>query len=127
MANSDGTSEKLKMLVPHEHRSAILNEVHARPFRPIETPARLLHFAFLTTGAESDADRDALSSFCMENGGEPIAPDARHDRVSLKGVNLRWEQHNEFTTYCWYYKQPNAETSGEQYIRPCDSDDANQR
>jgi uncharacterized membrane-anchored protein len=33
-------------LSPHPLRAAVLGEVHARPFTPIETPHRLLHFAF---------------------------------------------------------------------------------
>src|SRR5690348_18113133 len=35
-----------RSLTPHPLRAAILNEVHARPFTAMETPRRVLHFAF---------------------------------------------------------------------------------
>src|SRR6266478_8127010 len=51
-------------LSAHPLRAAILGEVHARPFTPIETPRRVLHFAFDTTGERGEADRAALAAFC---------------------------------------------------------------
>ncbi|UJW77627.1 DUF3422 domain-containing protein (plasmid) [Rhizobium sp. SL42] len=98
-------------LVPHEDRDAILREVHARPFRPIETPARLVHFAFLSKELERDAERDALSDFCQANDSEALPDNARHHRVSFGDVHLRWERHSEFTTYCWYYKHAAEDVS----------------
>jgi len=44
----------------HESRSAILAELHARPFLPVEAPRRVYHFAFATNDAEVRADRRAL-------------------------------------------------------------------
>lgn len=88
-------------LKPHSLRAAILSEVHARPFTPIETPRRVLHFAFETTGEAARTDRAALSDFCVRRGQEPIKADAKHHRLALGGAILRWEQHSEFTTYTW--------------------------
>jgi uncharacterized membrane-anchored protein len=88
-------------LTPHPLRAAILNEVHARPFTPIETPRRILHFAFGTVGDAARADRAALSDFCVRRGHEPIKAEAKHHRLTLGGAVLRWEQHSEFTTYTW--------------------------
>ena len=51
-------------LVAHPNRSAVLGEVHARPFHPIAAPRRLLHFGFLTDHAEARADREALGAYC---------------------------------------------------------------
>lgn len=91
------------MLRPHEHRELVLAEVHTRPFRPLETPKRLLHFAFLTSSAESAADRSALAAFCRERGLDPPRNGERHHVVPLEDASLRWEQHSEFTTYCWSF------------------------
>jgi uncharacterized membrane-anchored protein len=79
----------------------VLGEVHARPFTPIETPRRILHFAFDTTGEAARADRAALTAFCARRGLDPLQPAAKHHRVTLGGVTLRWEQHSEFSTYTW--------------------------
>lgn len=101
-------------LHPHEHRDVVLAEVHARPFRPVETPRRLLHFAFMTDAAQSEADRAALGGFCRSQGIETPRNNVRHHRISLDDKALRWEQHSEFTTYCWSF----ANSDGQLFSRP---------
>jgi uncharacterized membrane-anchored protein len=88
-------------LTAHPLRAVILGEVHARPFTPIETPRRVLHFAFDTSGDAAKTDRAALSDFCARRGLDALKPSAKHHRVSFSGATLRWEQHSEFTTYTW--------------------------
>jgi len=88
-------------LTPHPLRAAILGEVHARPFTAIETPRRVLHFAFDTAGTRAAADQAALSEFCARRGLTAPKPLAKHHRVVFGGTVLRWEQHSEFTTYTW--------------------------
>ena len=88
-------------LAPHPLRAAVLSEVHARPFTPLATPRRILHFAFDTAGEGARADRAALADFCLRRGLDPLRDGARHHRVALGGAVLRWEQHSEFTTYSW--------------------------
>ena len=88
-------------LTPHPLRAAVLGEVHARPFTPIETPRRILHFAFDTAGGAAKADRAAFADFCARRQLQPLKPSAKQHRVVLGGATLRWEQHSEFTTYTW--------------------------
>lgn len=88
-------------LSAHPLRAAVLGEVHARPFIPIATPRRLLHFAFATAGDAGRLDRAALADFCARRGLDPLKPGAKHHRIALGGATLRWEQHSEFTTYTW--------------------------
>jgi uncharacterized membrane-anchored protein len=95
-----GESEGAR-LKPHRLRAAVLGEVHARPFTTIETPRRLLHFAFDTAGERAEADRTALLTFCMASGLAAPKPTDKHHRVVLGSNVLRWEQHSEFTTYTW--------------------------
>ncbi len=88
-------------LTAHKLRAAILGEVHARPFTAIETPRRVLHFAFDTAGDAGRADRAALADFCARRELEALKPSAKQHRVTFGGSTLRWEQHSEFTTYTW--------------------------
>jgi len=88
-------------LQPHPARDAVLGEVHARPFHSLETPRRVLHFAFMTAGAVPGADRAALSAFCVARGLPVPGETARHHRLVLPQGSLRWESHAEFTTYTW--------------------------
>ena len=88
-------------LTAHPLRAAVLGEVHARPFTPIETPRRVLHFAFETTAERGEADRSALGTFCTSRGLATPRASSKHHRVVFGGTALRWEQHSEFTTYTW--------------------------
>jgi uncharacterized membrane-anchored protein len=96
IGNGDGAR-----LSPHPLRAAVLGEVHARPFTPIEPPHRLLHFAFDTAGERAQADRAALNNFVSRRGLAPLNPTDKQLRVVLDRTVLRWEQHSEFTTYTW--------------------------
>jgi uncharacterized membrane-anchored protein len=89
------------MLTPHPLRATVLHELHARPFFPITTPRRFLHYAFMTSPAQAAADRTALTAVCHDIGVQGPAEGARHHRVDLGPAVLRWEQHGEFTTYTW--------------------------
>lgn len=88
-------------LSPHPLRAVVLGEVHARPFTALSVPARVLHFAFDTSGARAAADRDAMISFCESRGLQPPPPGEKHHRARFGTTMLRWEQHSEFTTYTW--------------------------
>src|SRR5262245_44480326 len=78
-------------------RAVVLGEVHARPFTPIETPRRVLHFAFETSAERREADRTALAAFCAGRNVEAPKAGNNHHRVAPGGTVLRWEQHSEFT------------------------------
>lgn len=99
-ANSGDGATKL---TPHPLRDTVLGEVHARPFTAIATPARILHFAFQTSGEAAQASRSALEDLCRARGA-PL-PDAsrKHHRISFGTAMMRWEQHAEFTTYTWEF------------------------
>ncbi|WP_081852876.1 DUF3422 domain-containing protein [Bosea sp. 117] len=86
---------------PHPLRSAVLGELHARPFVPVTTPARILHVAFLVNREQALADRAAFRALCAARGQPGPGSGAKHHRVAFGGATLRWERHAEFTTYTW--------------------------
>lgn len=108
-------------LLPHPLRAAILGEVHARPFTPIATPRRVLHFAFDTDGERAQADRRALIGFLEQRGLAPLEPADKQQRVHLDGTALRWEQHSEFTTYTWELAPEASSPDGPPFHPPASS------
>ncbi|HEY8267764.1 MAG TPA: DUF3422 domain-containing protein [Xanthobacteraceae bacterium] len=95
-------------LVDHPLRAAVLGELHARPFTPIETPRRILHFGFLIDAAAAQAERTALVAFCTGNSIPAPSPTAKHHRCTFGSATLRWENHAEFSTYTWELPAPGA-------------------
>jgi uncharacterized membrane-anchored protein len=88
-----------KPLQAHPQRDFVLGELHARPFTAIETPRRVLHFAFVTGGVQVQSDRLALRALCKAKGMTLPPEGARHHRCAYDGGAMRWESHNEFSTY----------------------------
>jgi uncharacterized membrane-anchored protein len=97
-------------LVEHPLRGVVIGEVHARPPLPLETPRRILHYAFETMGERASADRTAFVEFCARRGLRMPDTQTKYHRVVVGAATLSWEQHSEFTTYTW--SLPSAETAG---------------
>src|SRR5690606_21206050 len=70
------------------------------PFTPVATPQRILHFAFMKGGG-ADSDRASLVALCRSKGMTVPPANARHARWQFDGGAMRWESHNEFSTYRW--------------------------
>jgi uncharacterized membrane-anchored protein len=88
-------------LEAHPLRAEVLGELHARPFTPIKTAQRVLHFAFLKSTKSGEDDRAALTALCKSKGFKLPSESARHMRWQFDGGAMRWETHNEFSTYRW--------------------------
>ncbi len=86
---------------PHPLRSAVISEVHARPYAEITPPRRVLHFAFMCNAELAEKDRNAFSSYCAERGQRGPDRNARFHKLDLANGLVRWEQHTEFITYSW--------------------------
>ncbi len=87
----------------HPLRARILGELHARPTRPLDSPARILHFGFLAGAAQAEADRLALTNACVERGLPGPDAQTRQFRLELQGGALVWERHGEFITHSWEF------------------------
>src|SRR5208337_5096288 len=101
MTHGAGDEAKRPGMSEHEARPAILAELHARPFLPVEAPRRIYHYAFSTDEEEARDDRLAITSLAEANGVVLPPEDAKFHRFALGDWDLRWEQHTEFTTYTW--------------------------
>jgi uncharacterized membrane-anchored protein len=88
-------------LAVHPQRDAALDEIHARPFHRLESPRRLLHFAFQVNGDEAKRDREAMAALCERHMYMAPQAGSAYHRVLRPAFGLRWEQHSEFTTQTW--------------------------
>lgn len=84
---------------PHPLRTALHNEVHARPYERMQPPLAVSHLAFVSNPEVQAADRSHLETLLRELHLPLPAPEASHLSVDLPGARLRWERHTEFVSY----------------------------
>lgn len=105
-------------LTQHPMRFALANELHARPFQPMEAPGRVAHLAITLPerAAERDpaSDRAHLIELIDRHGGPHPAPDANHYVGDFGRFRLIWERHTEFVSYsAWQIGSGEGLFSGE--------------
>lgn len=85
----------------HPDRQSLIDEAHARPARPIPSPAALSRIA-MWTGDGIPADRAHLLKLCSRFGLAPPPEHARHYTIEQSDWSLVWERHTEITTYTFH-------------------------
>lgn len=100
--NADANTQQTGGLLPfgkHHLRAAVLGELHARPFRALESPRILLHYAFTADAQAIQDDRLWFADLCLSLGVKGPGEADRSHVLPVAGGSLRWEQHSEFITY----------------------------
>jgi len=89
----------ISMLPPdHPQRLTLADEVHARPFEPVNTPASAGYIALMVDGDARAAELAQLVRLAAAHGvGGPASGDTQW-RATLGRVRLRWERHGEFSS-----------------------------
>ena len=86
----------------HSQRFSLHNEIHARPPVPLELPVSASHLALTLNTQEKAQERLHLTSLCQRFAINPPPIGANHFIVRLDNFLFHWEQHGEFSTYCFY-------------------------
>jgi uncharacterized membrane-anchored protein len=94
------------ILPQHPQRSALHNEVHARPPESLAAPIAVTHVVMWADAAEREASRAHLAALLRDH--HQALPDAHttHLRADFGAFRLRWELHTEFVT--WTFTAPLA-------------------
>ena len=83
----------------HPNRHMLNDEVHARPFEPVPTPARITYVALYTEWSLSERDWRPLVDLTQRYEAIPPRPGANHYSGDFGSFRLKWERHTEFTRY----------------------------
>lgn len=86
----------------HAQRFSLHNEIHARPPVPLELPVRASHLALTVDEQEKVQERLHLITLCERFGVNPPPSEASHFIARFDNFVFHWEQHGEFSTYCFY-------------------------
>ncbi|MDP1531638.1 DUF3422 family protein [Rhodoferax sp.] len=97
---TDSLHSVLHCLPPDDpQRTALHNEVHARPSARIRLPALIVYVAVLNEGVSREAECAHLNRL---PGQAELSPERLQDnflRLRLDGITIKWERHSEFTRY----------------------------
>ena len=83
----------------HPQRTALHNEIHARPPEPMTPPLAISHVVMLCDPAEREASRAHVSTLLRDHHLPAIDEATSHSRHNLGAYRLRWERHTEFVSW----------------------------
>lgn len=98
----------------HPLRQTLNDEVHARPPVPLDTPEFVTYLAFLHHEGSACREPAHLAQLAEQLGLPPPATDSGHVLLEATGFRLKWERHNEFSSYC-FFRRIEPEDSPDEY------------
>ncbi|MGI8851760.1 MAG: DUF3422 family protein [Methyloceanibacter sp.] len=93
----------------HPLRSALVEEVHARPFAALEPPVQASHLALVSGEHGAAADFAHLVRLCQRYGLSSPTEGSRHFTYDFGTFRLKWERHGEFCTYTFFCHNPSEQ------------------
>ncbi len=102
-------------LVEHWQRRILNDELHARPYVRLSSPARISHLALLGTEPGVD-DHAHVAELCRRFGASEPPVGVNFWFVDLGPCRMNWERHTEFSTYTFYCRDEFVEPFDEPVI-----------
>jgi len=108
MTIMDGTDDQstpsLWGLNVYPLRAALDREFHARLYGDVQPPVRVMHLAMLSEPSQTERTLEYVARLCEHFGvAPPSSEDAAHVNVRCsETLSLRWERHQEFSTYTFF-------------------------
>ena len=98
----------------HPLRQALSDEVHARPPVPLDTPEFVTYLAFLHHEGSAEREAAHLAQLAGQLGQNAPTTASGHVLLEAEGFRLKWERHNEFSSYC-FFRRIEPEDSPDEY------------
>ncbi|HUR88032.1 MAG TPA: DUF3422 domain-containing protein [Ramlibacter sp.] len=88
-------------MVPKSHpqRTALHNEIHARPPEAMTAPLALSHLVMVGDAAQREASREHLATLLRDHHLPQPDATSTHVRLDVGAFRVRWEMHTEFVTW----------------------------
>ncbi|WP_230971095.1 DUF3422 family protein [Nitrogeniibacter aestuarii] len=100
----------MSLFEEHPLRQALNDEVHARPSVPLYGPTRISYLAFVHVNGSSDAEHHHLEQLAQQLGIALPPTGKGHVIIDAGDFRLKWERHNEFSSYTFYRDVAPAES-----------------
>lgn len=99
----------LNCLEQHPLREQIAGEIHARPVPNLPGAVSVIHLAMLKPADRPDAARRHLAEFLQARNWPAPDPSASCYYRAFEGGELRWESHQEFSSWMLIMPQPSPD------------------
>jgi uncharacterized membrane-anchored protein len=86
----------------HPLRQTLSDEVHARPPVALDTPEFVTYLAFVHHEGSAEREPAHLRSLAEQLGVPEPDTCSGHLLLEAQGFRLKWERHNEFSSYCFF-------------------------
>ena len=102
MYTKDSPARALSALPEHPLRYKLNNEVHARPPVSLTHPQRVSYLALMHEGT-TEADELTHLRALADAFAKPLPEaDGGHLQMDVGDFRLKWERHNEFSSYAFF-------------------------
>lgn len=98
----DNPAHPLKSLTEHPLRYKLNNEVHARPPVSLTHPQRVSYLALMHDGTTESEELQHLRALADAFATPLPEADGGHLQLDVGAFRLKWERHNEFSSYTFF-------------------------
>lgn len=92
----------MSLFQSHPLRQTLSDEIHARPPVAIDTPELVTYLAFLHEAGNVEREAQHLRLLAEQLGLPEPATDTGHLFLDAGRFRLKWERHNEFSSYTFF-------------------------
>ncbi len=100
----------------HPLRRRLNDEVHARPPVPLDAPEFVTYLAFLHENGSAEREALHLKSLAQQFQLTEPEPESGHVFLDAGEFRLKWERHNEFSSYTFFSRIEGAETADDRAL-----------
>ncbi|AWI80069.1 hypothetical protein CEW87_12240 [Parazoarcus communis] len=97
----------------HPLRLSLNDEVHARPPVPLDTPEFVTYLAFLHHEGSAGRETRHLEALAEQLGLPQPQTETGHVFIDAESFRLKWERHNEFSSYTFFHRIAPDDSAGE--------------
>ena len=110
MPDNDSPARTLGHLPQHPLRYKLNNEVHARPPVSLTHPQRVSYLALIHDGTTEDSELQQLRALADAFARPLPEADGGHLQLDVGDFLLKWERHNDFSSYAFFCTPRDDET-----------------
>lgn len=97
-----------QQLTQHSQRTALHNEIHARPPEAMTAPLAISHVVMVCDTAQREASRAHVAELLRDHHLPSPDADTTHLRMDVGPFRIRWELHTEFVSWTFMHALPSG-------------------